>query len=393
MKIVTVIGARPQFVKAAAVSRALRGVTDIQEVLVHTGQHYDENMSDVFFKELEIPEPRYNLGVGSGPQGQQTGRMLGEIERVLSEEHPDIVVVYGDTNSTLAGALAASKMHIPLAHVEAGLRSFNRAMPEEINRVVTDHVADILFAPTDAGMRNLLREGIDKAKVFLVGDVMYDAAVQVGNDGAEQTLEQCGIESGEYVLATIHRAENTDASDRLQHIFAGLKEVARRIPVLVPLHPRTRAALQRDGLFQCNDADLRLIAPVGYRDMMHLEHHAALIATDSGGVQKEAFFHRVKCVTLRDETEWVELVQMGWNRLVPPESAEAVRNGITRSLETEEPADVSEELYGGGWAADRIVDILVRKGKESPGLCKTNYTWTMATSRSVQDKRRGRDGN
>jgi UDP-GlcNAc3NAcA epimerase len=358
MKILTILGARPQFIKAAVVSRLLRGAAGLDEVLVHTGQHYDENMSDVFFDELDIPRPQYHLGVGSGSHGAQTGRMLEKIEQVMVAERPDVVLVYGDTNSTLAGALAASKLHVPVAHVEAGLRSFNRAMPEEINRVVTDHLSTWLFAPTASAVANLRREGIDEKKTFLVGDVMYDAALHYGADG-EAGPERFGVRPKDYVLATIHRAENTDTPDRLRSIFAGLREVARSVPVLLPLHPRTRAVLRREGL-EAGGPDLRLIDPVGYLDMVRLERHARLIATDSGGVQKEAFFHRVPCVTLRCETEWVELVEMGWNRLVPPTDAAAVRDGILGSLAEPERAAPPADLYGGGRAGARIVELLSR---------------------------------
>ena len=360
MKILTVIGARPQFIKAAAVARIFRESPNVEEVLIHTGQHYDENMSDVFFDELSIPKPKYHLGVGSGSHGAQTGRMLEKIEQVLCAERPALVLVYGDTNSTLAGALAASKLHIPVAHVEAGLRSFNRAMPEEINRVVTDHLSDWLFAPTDAAVVNLRHEGIADSKIHLVGDVMYDAALHCGADGTEEAMERFGVRSKEYILATIHRAENTDAPARLRSIFGGLREVARSVPVLLPLHPRTRAVLQREPLAEAEGLNLRLIDPVGYLDMVRLERNARLIATDSGGVQKEAFFHRVPCVTLRHETEWVELVEMGWNRLVPPTDAEAVRAGVFRSLDETERQSPPANLYGGGQAAKRIVELLRR---------------------------------
>ena len=358
MKIVTVLGARPQFIKAAALSRVLRTATGLEEVLVHTGQHYDENMSAIFFQELSIPEPRYHLGVGSGAHGAETGRMLERIEQVLHGERPDLVLVYGDTNSTLAGALAASKMHIPIAHVEAGLRSFNRTMPEEINRVLTDHLSRWLFAPTDAAVANLRREGIDAKRTFLVGDVMYDAALFFSTEKTEALLERFGVRSKEYILATIHRAENTDEAARLKSILAGLCEAARQIPVLMPLHPRTRAVLRREQLAEAEAGSLRLIDPVGYVDMVGLERHARLIVTDSGGVQKEAFFHRVPCVTLRNETEWVELIEMGWNELVPPTDAAAVRDGVLRGLVESRRRAPATDLYGGGRAAGRIVELL-----------------------------------
>jgi UDP-GlcNAc3NAcA epimerase len=358
MKILTVIGARPQFIKAAAVSRAFRAVSDVEEVLVHTGQHYDENMSDVFFQELKIAQPQYHLGIGSAPHGAQTGRMLEKIEQILAAESPAVVLVYGDTNSTLAGALAAAKMHLPVAHVEAGLRSFNQKMPEEVNRVLTDHLSRWLFAPTATAVANLHREGLPDSSISLVGDVMYDAALHyAGQEEAAVVLEQFGVRAHEYILATVHRAENTDTPGRLESVFGGLREVAREVPVLLPLHPRTRSALQRQLLLQ-SGGGLRLIDPVGYLDMVRLERHARLIATDSGGVQKEAFFYRVPCVTLREETEWVELVELGWNRLVPPTDVAAVRDGVLAGLTQIDRLDPPADLYGGGHAASRIVDVL-----------------------------------
>jgi UDP-GlcNAc3NAcA epimerase len=355
MKILTVIGARPQFIKAAAVSRLVRAAPDTSEVLVHTGQHYDGNMSDVFFRELGIPAPDHHLGVGSGPHGAMTGRMLEKIEAVILAEKPDRLLVYGDTNSTLAGALAAAKLHVPVAHVEAGLRSFNPRMPEEVNRVLTDHVSRWLFCPTRAAVDNLKREGIADDRVRLVGDVMYDVALAARDAG--RTVDHWGVEPGNYVLATIHRAENTDDPARLAAIFGGLTEVARRVPVVLPLHPRTRAVLKREGATG-PAAGVHLTDPVGYLDMASLERHARLVVTDSGGVQKEAFFHRVPCVTLRDETEWVELVELGWNWLVPPTSPAAVRDGVLAALENRDRRDPPPELYGGGQAAGRIVTAL-----------------------------------
>jgi UDP-GlcNAc3NAcA epimerase len=356
MKIVTVIGARPQFIKAAVVSRWLRQTPDCTEILVHTGQHYDENMSDVFFQELEIPMPAYHLGIGSGSHGAMTGRMLEAIENVLVETKPDKVMVYGDTNSTLAGALAAAKLHMPVVHVEAGLRSFNRRMPEEINRVMADHLAAWLFAPTEAAVENLREEGIIDG-VHLVGDVMYDAALYYGTRTRADTLGKLGLEAKHYVLATIHRAENTDAGPRLHHVFEGLNAIADEVPVVLPLHPRTRAALTRENMLPCNPK-LRLLDPLGYLDMVMLEKNASVIATDSGGVQKEAFFHRVPCVTLRDETEWVELVELGWNRLVPPTDAETIQMGVLDSLRNGSPPSAPAELYGGGQAGEAITKLL-----------------------------------
>jgi UDP-GlcNAc3NAcA epimerase len=362
MKIVTVVGARPQFIKAAAVSRVLRARAGIHEVLVHTGQHYDEAMSDIFFEELEIPRPDYHLGVGSGSHGAQTGRMLEQIERVLLETRPDWMLVYGDTNSTLAGAVAAAKLHVPIAHVEAGLRSFNRRMPEEINRVLSDHVAELLFAPTEAAVANLHQEGVADEKIHLVGDVMFDAARFYGDRVRNELLTQLQLESKGYILATIHRAENTDEPARLRGVFEGLGAASDEMPVILPLHPRTRAALQREKLLDRMPAQLRLVDPLGYLDMVLLEKHARLIATDSGGVQKEAFFHGVPCVTLREETEWVELVELGWNRLVPPTDAATVRDGVLHALADRAHHDAPPHLYGGGEASARIVDLLRKAG-------------------------------
>lgn len=357
MKLASIVGARPQFIKAATVSRALRAGGSRREILIHTGQHYDENMSEVFFRELRIARPDYDLGVGSGPQGAQTGRMLEKIEEVLIREAPEGVVVYGDTNSTLAAALAATKLHIPVAHVEAGLRSFNRAMPEETNRLVADHVASLLFAPTEAAVQNLLREGISQAEIHLVGDVMYDAALHFAAraEAESRVLDRLGVARGSYVLATIHRAENADNQERLAAIFGALEALSADLPVVVPLHPRTRKALA--GFRGPSTEGLRLIDPVGYLDMTMLETHATLIVTDSGGVQKEAFFHGVRCVTLRTETEWVELVENGWNRLAPPVSAAAVLQVLRDALERAAPAR-RPQLYGGGEAASRIVTVL-----------------------------------
>ena len=355
MKVVSIVGARPQFIKAAMVSRALRE-QGAREVIVHTGQHYDANMSRVFFDELDIPRPDVNLGIGGGTHGENTGRMIEAIEKVLLKEKPDWVVVYGDTDSTLAGALAAVKLHIPIAHVEAGLRSFNRRMPEEINRVVTDHVADLLFAPTETAVMNLHREGLPAERIALVGDVMYDAALYYAAKARVQSrvLQRLALVPGSYILATIHRAENTDEPQRLETIMTALEQVAWKLPVVMPLHPRTRQALVRLGRPPESFTALRLIEPVGYLDMIQLEQHAQRIVTDSGGVQKEAFFFRVPCVTLRTETEWVELVQSGWNQLVPPLSVEAVVQALTIPIAQGE--DLS--LYGDGAASQRIARLL-----------------------------------
>lgn len=364
MKIVTVVGARPQFVKAAVLSRLIRGRQGLEELLIHTGQHYDDNMSDVFFEELDMPRPAFHLAIGSGPHGQQTGRMLEAIEKVLLQTKPDCVLVYGDTNSTAAGALAAAKLHVPVAHVEAGLRSFNRRMPEEINRVVTDHLSRWLFAPTDAAVHNLKHEGLPPSSIFLCGDVMYDAVLHSAGKAGDRPLRRLNLDPKSYVLATIHRAENTDDPVRLGSILEGLRDLARTLPVVLPLHPRTRAILQRSGDLERLTHGLRLVEPVGYLDMAALERSARLIVTDSGGVQKEAFFHRVPCVTLREETEWVELVQLGWNRLVPPSSGAAVSRALRQAFdEADRTPAAPADLYGGGDAANRILDVLANGQK------------------------------
>ena len=357
-KILSIVGARPQFIKAAAVSRVLRAARGMREVLVHTGQHYDPGMSGVFFRELEIPRPDRNLGIGSGGHGAQTGRMLEGLEGVIAKERPDWVLVYGDTNSTLAGALAAAKLKVPVAHVEAGLRSFNREMPEEINRVVADHVSDLLFAPTRTATANLRREGISRGKIVETGDVMYDVALHYGEkaERASSILRKLVLEDRDYVLATVHRAENTDEPRRLRAIFDALRRLAGEVAVVVPLHPRTRKVLARTG-WRPGKA-LRLIEPVGYLDMVMLEKHARLIATDSGGVQKEAFFYRVPCATLRTETEWVELVDAGWNRLVPPFAAASVYRKLRRMVSSFRRPRASPALYGSGDAARRIARAL-----------------------------------
>lgn len=356
LKIVSIVGARPQFVKAAVVSRALAERKTIHEILVHTGQHYDDNLSKVFFDELCLPAPAHHLGIGSGPHGEMTGRMLMEIEKVLLAETPGWVLVYGDTNSTLAGALAAAKLHIPVAHVEAGLRSYNRRMPEEINRVLTDHAADLLFTPTDDASQNLVVEGIPPDQIHQVGDVMYDAARLFGPAAPPDLPARYGLEPGRYILATLHRAENTDDPARLAAVLKALQQAG--LPVLLPLHPRTRATLAA----QPDQADLtrslQIIEPVGYLEMLALERAARLIVTDSGGVQKEAYFQRVACVTVRAETEWMELVELGWNRLAPPQNAESVLAHIHAALAEPLPDEEDNDLYGGGQASERIAAVL-----------------------------------
>ena len=352
IKIVTIVGARPQFIKAAAVSRAIRAHGGVTEAIVHTGQHYDANMSDVFFEQMHIPRPDHHLDVGGGSHGQMTGRQLEKIESVLLQEKPDWVLVYGDTNSTIAGALAAAKLHIPVAHVEAGLRSFNRRMPEEINRVLTDHASDLLLVPTETGLRNLAAEGITGEQVRLVGDVMYDAAMFYKGMASEPDwFGSLAIERGAYVLCTIHRAENTDDLARLRGILQGL--AGSGLPVILPLHPRTRGTIDRAGIVVAGN--IRVVPPVGYLEMVWLEMHCRVIATDSGGVQKEAYFHGKPCVTMRDETEWVELVQCGANRLVG-----AVPTRIAEALLSSNGLQADARLYGDGNASEKVVSAILQ---------------------------------
>ncbi len=362
MKVLTVVGARPQFIKASAVSKAIEdfnryeGREHIKEVLVHTGQHYDYEMSKVFFEELDLREPDYYLSVGSGLHGWQTGEMLKRVEEVLIKEKPDLVMVYGDTNSTLAGALAAAKLHIPVAHVEAGLRSFNKKMPEEVNRVLTDHLSTYLFCPTRTAVENLSREGI-KEGVYLVGDVMCDVLLSNIERVRKKSkiLEILGIESGRYLLATIHRAENVDNPSNLKSIieaFSSLEET-----IVFPVHPRTQKALSELGI--CVNSNIRVINPVGYLDMLNLEKNARLVLTDSGGVQKEAYILGVPCITLREETEWVETVEAGWNYLV---GVEPIR--IKESIKALSPSSSSRvSIFGNGQSAREIVCVLADSGR------------------------------
>ncbi|WP_461533206.1 non-hydrolyzing UDP-N-acetylglucosamine 2-epimerase [Sinomicrobium sp.] len=362
MKILTIIGARPQFIKAATVSRTIKNYRDITEIIVHTGQHFDTNMSDVFFEEMNIPKPDYNLGIGGGTHGLQTGQMLIKLEEVILEQAPDWVLVYGDTNSTLAGALAASKLHIPIAHIEAGLRSFNKKMPEEINRILTDQVSEILFTPTEIADKNLLSEGVNKHKIKYSGDVMYDAALFYGKmaDDKSTILEDIGEREKEYILCTVHRAENTDSSERLKSIFKNLEKIASDYRLVIPLHPRTEKALKELN-FDFAKTDIHFIDPVGYIDMVKLEKQAGLIITDSGGVQKEAYFHKVPCLTLRNETEWLELVDKGYNALIKniDKLASLVQSQWRR------PMEHTENLYGDGEAALKIVETLIRFHSEN----------------------------
>lgn len=345
MKIVTVLGARPQFIKAAAVSNRIR--EHFTEVLVHTGQHYDPNMSDVFFEELNIPKPDHHLNIGSGSHGQQTGAMLTEIEKVLLHEKPDFLMVYGDTNSTLAGALAASKILIPVIHIEAGLRSFNMKMPEEQNRILTDHLSSLLFAPTSTAIDNLKKENLVKG-VYNVGDVMYDA-IKFFSGIAEtrsRILDTIGVEREKYILCTIHRAENTNYIERLRSIVEALDESGQKI--VLPLHPRTLKYMGDYGLKP--GGNIHIVDPLGYLDMVMLEKHASKIVTDSGGVQKEAYFMGKPCITLRDETEWVETVQTGWNVIVG-----ADKELIKKNILEFNPAGERKELFGSGNAAQLIL--------------------------------------
>lgn len=352
MKIVTVIGARPQFVKAALVSEALAQHQGVREVVVHTGQHYDAKMSDVFFEELNMRAPAYHLAIGSDSHGRQSGAMMAKLDEVLEHERPDVVLIYGDTNSTLAGALAAVKMHIPVAHVEAGLRSFNRRMPEEINRIVADVVSSRLFCPTRTAVANLEREGI-RDGVTLVGDVMLDMLVRaLPRARSRDTLKRHAVHAGGYYLATVHRADNTDDPERLQSLLSAFRSLDA--PVLFPVHPRTRRALAASDVGPAGDDTLRLIEPVGYLDMVALEDGARAILTDSGGVQKEALFVQRPCITLREETEWPETTRGGWNQVVGVNEA-AILAAVHNA--PREPADVA--AFGDGSAAQRMAARIV----------------------------------
>lgn len=349
-KVVTLVGARPQYVKAAVVSAAFSNSSH-HEVLVDSGQHYDFEMAQVFYDQLGIPKPRYALGVGSGSHAGQTARILELFDEVLEKEQPDWVIVYGDTNTTIAGGLAAAKRVIPIAHIEAGLRSFNRAMPEEINRIATDSISTRLFAPTATAYERLLLEGHPPNNVSMVGDVMYDAALTFAPiaKSVSRILEEMSITMGKYVLATIHRAENTDNPDALASIVTALKEIAKSRTVVLPLHPRTKKVLDAAGH---SLGDVCVCGPVGFLDMVALEMSAQVIVTDSGGVQKEAYFHGVPCVTLRRETEWGELVDAGWNTLVDPRSADDIVSTVASRIGTTGSPITS---YGNGNAADLIV--------------------------------------
>jgi UDP-GlcNAc3NAcA epimerase len=348
MRVLSVVGARPQFIKAAPVGRALMRA-GVREVLLHTGQHYDPHMSDVFFRELGIMQPHYNLGAGSGSHGAQTGAMLEGIEEVLLHESPDWLLIYGDTNSTLAGALAAAKLGVPVAHVEAGLRSYNRAMPEEINRVVADALSTLLLCPTQTAVDNLAREGVTRG-VHVVGDVMYDAVQWASERVTGDALGRLGVRPKEYLLATVHRASNTDDPERLREILSALEASGER--VVFPAHPRTRKVLETGGM--AVGGNISLSEPVSYMDMLALEKGARVVLTDSGGVQKEAFWLGVPCVTLRDETEWVETVELGWNTL-----AGTNQERILEALAQPVPSTAPPPVYGDGRASEKIASLLV----------------------------------
>ncbi|WP_232688874.1 non-hydrolyzing UDP-N-acetylglucosamine 2-epimerase [Halobacterium zhouii] len=351
MKVASVVGARPQFVKAAPVSRALAAAGH-EELLVHTGQHYDDMMSGVFFEELDIDEPAYNLDVGSDSHGRQTGRMLERFEAVVEDEDPDVVLVYGDTNSTLAGAVVAAKRDVTLANVESGLRSFEQSEPEEVNRVLAEQVSDVLFAPTDSAVENLARENVT-GDVHQVGDVMLDVMLWARDVARDRStvLDDLGLTDGEYALATVHRAQNTDDSDVLADVMTGLVEAP--VEVVLPLHPRTEERLREYGFYDDVESGLTLVDPLGYFDFVRALEGASRVATDSGGVQKEAFFLDTRCVTLREETEWVETVEAGWNTLVGSDP-----DAIVRELGTDDVPDEKPDLFGDGTAAERIAAVL-----------------------------------
>lgn len=356
IKILTIVGARPQFVKAATLSREIIKRNDIEEIIVHTGQHFDANMSDVFFEEMSIPKPKYNLEVHSLGHGAMTGRMLEGIEKILLDEKPSLVLVYGDTNSTLAGALAAKKLHIKVAHVEAGLRSFNMQMPEEVNRILTDRISDYLFCPTDTAIENLKNEGYShfSNEILRTGDVMQDAALFYAEISKEKSHIANKIELDNFVLCTLHRAENTDSPARLKAIIEGLNCVNQVTPVLMPIHPRTQKIVEAQNI----KPEFEMIDPVGYFDMIELLKKCELVMTDSGGLQKEAFFFKKPCVTIRDQTEWVELIEKGFNILA---DAKAIDIFEKYSEMRNRVIDFDNDLYGNGTAASTIINYLVNK--------------------------------
>jgi UDP-GlcNAc3NAcA epimerase len=378
MKIVTVVGARPQFIKAGAVNRAIQAFnkrkSSIREIWVHTGQHYDYLMDKVFFEELELPKPDYHLGVGSGSHAKQTGLMLERIEMVLKKERPETVIVYGDTNSTLAGALAGAKLNIPVGHIEAGLRSYVRTMPEEINRVLTDQLSTFLFCPTSQAVRNLAEEGIKPGRgrvVKKVGDVMYDSILYYSKIAEEKSTilqdlnlyfstPNSELRTQNYYLATLHRAENTDDPKRLKSILEALNKIGRKTPTVLPLHPRTKKMMKVYHLF-LGFKNIKFVEPISYFDMLKLERNAGAILTDSGGIQKEAYWLRVPCFTLREETEWVETVQSGWNTLVGTEPKKIFR--AINHLEKKTLSKKSTNIFGDGKASEMIVELLVKSFK------------------------------
>ncbi|WP_323593469.1 non-hydrolyzing UDP-N-acetylglucosamine 2-epimerase [Aliarcobacter butzleri] len=353
IKILSILGARPQFIKAGSVSREISKYKEIEEVIVHTGQHYDTNMSDIFFDEMQIPKPNYFLGIGGKSHGAMTGQMIEKIEEVALKEKPDWIMVYGDTNSTLAGAIVASKLHIKLAHIEAGLRSFNMKMPEEVNRILTDRVSNILFCPTDTAIQNLKNEGYENldCKIVKSGDVMQDGAIFYKNLAVKPNIEI----KNSFILCTIHRAENTDDETRLKSIFEALNEIAKEKQVILPLHPRTKKILEN---LKLNISNLTIIDPVGYLEMVWLIDNCNFVMTDSGGLQKEAYFFEKQCITLRDETEWVELVEYGVNALVgfdKEKILEAYKNNTEFDKENSKL-----DLYGGGKATENIIKELLK---------------------------------
>ena len=354
MKIVTVIGARPQFIKAAAVSRALNEFTDIEEVIIHTGQHFDSNMSKVFFEELHLPKPNYNLNINSLSHGAMTGRMIESIEDVFIKEKPDYVLVYGDTNSTIAGALAAKKLHIKVAHIEAGLRSFNIKMPEEINRILTDRISDILFCPTDEAVNNLNNEGFKNIDCQIIknGDVMQDAAIYYKEFARKPNFEL----PDNFILLTLHRAENTDDLNKLKNIIFTLNDIHKKVPIVWLIHPRTKHVIKSESI--C--VNFHVFDPVGYLEMIYLIEHCQLVMTDSGGLQKEAFFFSKNCITLREETEWVELVEGGFNILAGSDNCK-INNGLDIMLAKNN--DFSVDLYGKGQASKIIAKQLKSQKK------------------------------
>ena len=359
MKLVTIVGARPQFIKLAPVSFEISTRKNIEEIILHTGQHFDKNMSEIFFSQMSIPKPKYNLNIGGGTHAQNTGRMLEKIEKILLTEKPDAVLVYGDTDTTLSGALTAAKLYLPVIHIESGLRSFNRKMPEEINRLITDHISTICFAPSNSAVDNLLKEGINAKNIIRTDDVMVDAAKIFCDisDKNSNILKENNLEKYNFLLATIHRKENTEDKETLESILTALSIFSsREKKIVIPLHPRTKKYIEYYSLQNLLEG-LICIEPVGYLDMIQLEKYASLVITDSGGVQKEAFFHNTFCLTLRNETEWVELVQNGWNKLVDPTDVLNILKEISEGLKMSTNF-LETDIYGQGNAARQIADSI-----------------------------------